>query len=54
MIDATEGVSEQDTKIAGYAHENGKGIIIAVNKWDLVEKETNTHLKFEKKYKEIS
>ncbi|MCF6462725.1 ribosome biogenesis GTPase Der [Clostridium sp. Cult1] len=48
MIDATEGVSEQDTKIAGYAHENGKGIIIAVNKWDLVEKETNTHLKFEK------
>lgn len=48
VIDATEGVSEQDTKIAGYAHDNGKGLIIAVNKWDLIEKETNTHLEFEK------
>ncbi|MFA5577371.1 MAG: ribosome biogenesis GTPase Der [Tissierellaceae bacterium] len=48
VIDATEGVTEQDTKIAGYAHDNGKGIIIAVNKWDLVKKETNTHLDFEK------
>ncbi len=38
MIDATEGVSEQDTKIAGYAHENGKGIIIAVNKWGFSRK----------------
>ena len=48
VIDATEGVTEQDTKIAGYAHENGKGIIIAVNKWDIVEKDTNTSYKFEK------
>lgn len=42
MIDATEGVTEQDEKIAGYAHEAGKGIIICINKWDLVEKETGT------------
>lgn len=42
MIDATEGVTEQDTKIAGLVHEAGKAAIIAVNKWDLVEKETNT------------
>lgn len=42
MIDAREGVTEQDKKIAGIAHEAGKGIIILVNKWDLVEKETNT------------
>lgn len=42
MIDATEGVTEQDTKIAGYAHEQGKASIIAVNKWDLIEKETKT------------
>lgn len=47
IIDATEGVTEQDTKIAGYAHDNGKGIIIAVNKWDLVTKETNTYKEFE-------
>ncbi len=42
MIDATEGVTDQDTKIAGEAHEAGKGIIIVVNKWDAVEKETGT------------
>ena len=42
MIDAREGVTEQDTKIAGLAHEAGKASIITVNKWDLVEKETNT------------
>jgi GTP-binding protein len=42
MIDAREGVTEQDTKIAGLAHEAGKASIIIVNKWDLVEKETNT------------
>lgn len=42
MIDATEGVTEQDTKIAGYAHEQGKSSIFVVNKWDLVEKETGT------------
>ena len=42
LIDAKEGVTEQDTKIAGYAHNQGKASIIVVNKWDLVEKETNT------------
>ena len=42
MIDARKGVTEQDTKIAGLAHEAGKASIIIVNKWDLVEKETNT------------
>ncbi len=42
LIDATEGVTEQDTKIAGYAHNEGKACIVVVNKWDLVEKETNT------------
>lgn len=52
MIDAGEGVTEQDTKIAGYAHEQGKGCIIAVNKWDLIEKETNTMNNFRKKVAE--
>ena len=42
LIDALEGVTEQDTKIAGYAHNQGKASIIVVNKWDLIEKETNT------------
>ncbi|NLA87486.1 MAG: ribosome biogenesis GTPase Der, partial [Clostridiales bacterium] len=42
MIDAREGVTDQDTKIAGLAHEAGKASIIVVNKWDLVEKESNT------------
>lgn len=42
MIDAEEGVTDQDAKIAGEAHEAGKGVIIVVNKWDLVEKETGT------------
>ncbi|AEV69089.1 ribosome biogenesis GTPase Der [Acetivibrio clariflavus] len=42
MIDAVEGVTEQDTKIAGYAHEQGKASIVVVNKWDLVEKTTGT------------
>lgn len=53
VIDATEGISEQDTKIAGYAHDNGKAIIIAVNKWDLVEKGSNTHLEFEKEIRRM-
>ncbi len=52
MIDATEGVTEQDTKIAGYAHEQGKGCIIAVNKWDLVEKDGKTMDQFRKKVAE--
>jgi len=42
IVDATEGVTEQDSKIAGYAHNEGKAFVIVVNKWDLVEKETNT------------
>ena len=48
MIDATEGITEQDKKIAGMAHEAGKGIVVVVNKWDLVEKETNTMNQFKK------
>lgn len=52
VIDGTIGVTEQDTKIAGYAHENGKGMIIAVNKWDIVEKDHNTYLKMEKEIRE--
>ncbi len=47
VIDATEGVTEQDTKIAGYAHENGKGIVIAINKWDLIKKDNSTVREFE-------
>ncbi len=42
LVDARDGVTEQDTKIAGYAHNQGKASIIVVNKWDLVEKQTNT------------
>ncbi len=42
IIDAQDGVTEQDTKIAGYAHDNGKASIIVVNKWDLIEKSTGT------------
>ena len=48
MIDAQEGVTEQDTKVAGYAHNSGKACIIVVNKWDLVEKETGTLEDYEK------
>ena len=48
MIDANEGVTEQDAKIAGEAHEAGKGIIIAVNKWDEYEKENGTLEKYKK------
>jgi GTP-binding protein len=43
MIDAEEGVTEQDTKIAGYAHEAGRAVIILVNKWDLIEKDNKTY-----------
>ena len=49
MIDATEGITEQDTKVAGLAHEAGKGCIIAVNKWDAVEKDGKTMDNFRKK-----
>ena len=53
VIDAKEGVTEQDAKIAGIAHERGKGIIIAVNKWDAIEKNNNTVNKFSSKIREI-
>ena len=46
MIDAVEGVTEQDKKIGGMAHDAGKGVIIAVNKWDLIEKDNHTMSKF--------
>ena len=49
MIDAMEGITEQDKKIAGIAHEAGKGMMIVINKWDLVEKETNTMRDYERK-----
>lgn len=49
MIDATEGFTEQDSKVAGYAHEQGKACVIAINKWDAIEKETNTMNEFTKK-----
>jgi len=49
LIDADEGVTEQDAKIAGIAHERGKGFIIAVNKWDLIEKDNHTVNEFTKK-----
>ena len=48
VIDATEGVTDQDAKIAGEAHESGKGVIILINKWDLIEKETGTLENFKK------
>lgn len=53
MIDATEGVTEQDAKIAGIAHERGKGVIIAVNKWDAIEKNDKTIYKFTDKVREV-
>ena len=52
MIDATEGICEQDTKIAGYAHEQGKACIIAVNKWDAVEKDDKTMKEFTDRLRE--
>lgn len=51
LLDAVEGFSEQDSKVAGYAHEQGKGSIVVVNKWDLVEKETGTMKTYEDKLK---
>lgn len=52
MIDAAEGVTEQDAKIAGIAHDRGKGIIVAVNKWDAIEKNDKTIYEFEKKVRD--
>ncbi len=53
VIDAVEGVTEQDAKIAGIAHENGKGIIIAVNKWDAIEKNDKTVYEYTNKVRQI-
>ena len=53
LIDATEGVTEQDAKIAGVAHDRGKGIIIAVNKWDAVEKDNHTVKKTEDEIRRV-
>jgi GTPase len=52
LIDAQDGVTEQDTKIAGYAHNSGKACILVVNKWDLVDKETGTLEHYEKSIRE--
>lgn len=53
MIDATEGVTEQDAKIAGIAHERGKGVIIAVNKWDAIEKNDKTIYRHTEKIRNV-
>lgn len=52
VIDATEGVTEQDKKIVGYAHEKGKGLILIINKWDLITKDDKTLNKYEKELRE--
>lgn len=48
LIDAQDGVTEQDTKIAGLVHEEGKACVVVVNKWDAIEKETNTMEQYRK------
>ena len=53
VIDATEGVTEQDAKIAGIAHERGKGIIVVVNKWDAIEKNDKTIYEHTNRIREI-
>ncbi len=53
VIDATEGVTEQDAKIAGIAHDRGKGIIIAVNKWDAIEKDNTTVKKHTERIRQV-
>lgn len=53
LIDAEEGITEQDAKIAGIAHDRGKGIIIGVNKWDAVEKDDKTIYKYTNKIREV-
>ena len=54
VINAEEGLIEQDKKIIGYAHEEGKGIILVVNKWDLVEKDNKTQKEFTEKLRKLS
>ena len=53
VIDATEGVTEQDAKIAGLAHERGKGVIIVVNKWDAIEKNDRTMREYESDIRQV-
>ena len=53
VIDAQEGVTEQDAKIAGIAHERGKGVIIVVNKWDAIEKNDKTIYEYTRRLKEV-
>lgn len=53
VIDATEGVTEQDAKIAGIAHERGKGLIVAVNKWDAIEKDNSTVKEHTEKIRQV-
>ncbi len=53
VIDATEGITEQDAKIAGIAHDRGKGIVIAVNKWDIIDKDNNSVKEYTKDIKDI-
>ena len=53
VIDATEGVTEQDAKIAGIAHERGKGVIIVVNKWDAIKKNDKTMREYENKIRQV-
>lgn len=52
VVDSTEGLTEQDTKIIGYVHEQGKPSVVVMNKWDLIEKDTHTVNKFDDKLKE--
>lgn len=53
VIDAEEGITEQDAKIAGIAHDRGRGLVIAVNKWDLVEKDNNSVKEYTKKIRSV-
>ena len=53
VIDGEEGIIEQDKKIAGYAHEAGRAVVIVVNKWDAVEKDEKTMKAFEQKIRDI-
>lgn len=53
VIDAVEGVTEQDAKIAGIAHDSGKAVIIAVNKWDAIEKDDKSVYRFEKEVRQV-
>ena len=53
VIDAKEGITEQDAKIAGIIHDRGKGCIIAVNKWDLIEKDNKTVKKFDERIRSV-